>query len=180
MKLLSGKPVFENVACRFSPYIWRWICTLVVSALTGPLANVAMASDHLDSPSTVANPQADIGDVYAWTSAQGKRLNLAMTIQGHTFSEKIDYAFHIDSGKSFGHTTAATNIICRFAAADAISCQVGKDDSVSGDPTVAAGLEGRNHRFRVYAALRDDPFYNNIKGLGPRKTSSTIGPYPPL
>ena len=32
-------------------------------------------------------------------------------------------------------------------------------------PPNPARLEGRNHLFRVYAALRDDPFYNNPKGL---------------
>jgi hypothetical protein len=88
-----------------------------------------------------------------------------MTIQGHTFSDKVAYVLHVDSGKSFGHTTASTSIVCHFAAANAVKCNVGKADSVSGDPTNPAGLEGRNHRFRVYAALRDDPFYNNVKGL---------------
>jgi hypothetical protein len=113
----------------------------------------------------VANPQADIGDVYAWTSPEGRQVNLAMTIQGHSFSDKIDYVIHVDSGKTFGHTTDSTSIACRFAAANAVKCKLGKTDSASGDPTDTAGLEGRNHRFRVYAGLRDDPFYNNIKGL---------------
>src|SRR5271163_3900729 len=129
------------------------------------LAVRAHASDHLDSPATVANPQGDIGDVYAWTTPEGKRLNLVMTIQGHTFSDKIQYAFHVDSGETFDHTTASTSIVCRFTAANAVTCNVGQADSVSGDPTNPAGLEGRNHRFRVYAALRDDPFYNNVLGL---------------
>ena len=26
------------------------------------------------------------------------------------------------------------------------------------------GIEGRNRRFRVFAGLRDDPFFNNVKG----------------
>ena len=97
-----------------------------------------------------------------------------MTIQGHTFSDKIEYVLHVDSGKVFGHTSASTSIECRFAAANAVKCQVGNADSASGDPTNPAGLEGRNHRFRVYAALRDDPFYNNVKGLlGAYQTAST-------
>ena len=150
-------------------------CRLIVAlVLFEVLATMACASDHLDSPATVANPQADIADVYAWTSRDGRHLNLAMTIQGHTFSDKIAYVFHVDSGKSFGHTSASTAIECRFAAANAVKCQVGNADSASGDPTNPAGLEGRNHRFRVYAALRDDPFYNNVKGLlGAYQTAST-------
>jgi hypothetical protein len=128
-------------------------------------AAIACASDHFDSPATAANPQADIGDVYAWVSTEGRRLNLAMTIQGHTFSDKVVYALHIDSGKVFGHTTASTTIVCHFAAENAVNCKVGNADSASGDPTNPSGLEGRNRRFRMYAALRDDPFYNNLMGL---------------
>src|SRR5882757_6906697 len=138
---------------------------LVALVLFAALAAMARASDHFDSPATVANPQADIGDVYAWISPEGRQLNLAMTIQGHTFSDKVQYALHIDSGKVFGHTSASTMIVCRFPAANAVHCKVGDQDSASGDPTDPSGLEGRNHRFRVYAALRDDPFYNNLKGL---------------
>jgi hypothetical protein len=85
----------------------------VASVLCTALAAMACASDHLDSPATVANPQADIGDVYAWTSPEGRRLNLAMTIQGHTFSDKVQYVLHVDSGKVFGHTTASTFIVWR-------------------------------------------------------------------
>jgi hypothetical protein len=133
--------------------------------LASGLAAMARASDHLDSPATVANPQGDIGDVYAWTSPDGQHLNLVMTIQGHSFSDKIEYALHVDSGKTFGRTSATTSVVCRFSSANAVKCDLGKLDSASGDPTNPAGLEGRNHRFRVYAALRDDPFYNNVKGL---------------
>jgi hypothetical protein len=131
------------------------------------------ASDHLDSPATVANPAADIGDVYAWTSPEGRRLNLVMTIQGHSFSDKVQYVFHVDSGKVFGHTSASTSIACHFAAATAVTCNIGDVDHASGDPTNPAGLESEKRRFRVYAALRDDPFYNNVKGLlGAYQTAS--------
>ena len=151
----------------------RPTAALVALVLSLALAPTARASDHLDSPTTVANPQADIGDVYAWTSPDGRRLNLAMTIQGHAFSDKVQYVLHVDSGKVFGHTSASTSIVCQFADANAVTCKVGNVDSASGDPTNPAGLEGRNHRFRVYAALRDDPFYNNIKGLvGAYQTAS--------
>jgi hypothetical protein len=143
----------------------QFTAALVGLAISTAFAAMARASDHFDSPATVANPAADIGDLYAWTSPEGMRLNLVMTIQGHAFSDKIQYVIHVDSGRSFGHTTATTSIVCRFAAANAVKCNVGSIDTASGDPTEPAGLEGRNHRFRVYAALRDDPFYNNLKGL---------------
>ena len=124
----------------------------------------AWASDHFDSPAMTANPQADIADVYAWTSADGERLNLVMTIVGHTLSDRLAYALHIDSGKAFGRTSASTTIACRFAAPKVADCVIAGVDRARGDATDPAGLEGQNHRLRVFAGLRDDPFYNNIKG----------------
>jgi hypothetical protein len=127
-------------------------------------ASVAEASDHLDTPTVIANPQADIGDVYAWTSSDGKRLNLVMTIVGHTFSDRLQYVFHVDSGARFGTTTATTAVTCRFPTPNELECRAGDADSVRGDASNPAGIEGHNHRMRAFAGLRDDPFFNNVKG----------------
>jgi hypothetical protein len=157
----------KSMACE--AHVSALVFFLFIAVATG-----ARASDHLDSPATVANPQGDVADVYAWTSPEGRQLNLAMTIQGHSFSDKMEYVIHVDSGTTFGRTTAATSIVCRFSAANAVKCRMENTDSASGDPTNLAGLEGRNHRFRVYAGLRDDPFYNNVKGLlGAYQTAAT-------
>jgi hypothetical protein len=129
------------------------------------LASSARASDHLDSPATVANPQIDVADMYAWTSADGQRLNLVMTVLGHSFSTKAQYVLHVDSGGTFGHTTGSVPIECTFASVTAVECKLGDADVASGDPTDLSGLKSRDGLFRVYAGLRDDPFYNNIKGL---------------
>ena len=136
----------------------RWLVAATGFALAslldlGVLVTLARASDHLDSPATVANPQADISDVYAWVSPEGRRLNLAMTVQGHSFSNKIDYVLHVDSGHAFGQTTASTSITCHFAAADSVKCDLGNVDSAAGDPRVTTGLEGRHHKFRVFAEI---------------------------
>ena len=96
----------------------REISLMVAAVLAGVLSigigATARASDHLDSPMAISNPQADIGDVYAWISPNGRQLNLIMDIVGKSFSDKFSYAFHIDSGKVFGKTTATTSLICRF------------------------------------------------------------------
>jgi Domain of unknown function (DUF4331) len=142
-----------------------YVLALLVGILCFTGIPSARASDHLDSPAALANPAADIADIYAWTATDGRRLNLIMTLQGHAFSDKIDYVFNIDSGRTYGRTTASTSIRCRFASSTSVDCSLGKVDSASGDPSNPQGLEGTNHRFRIYAALRDDPFFNNIKGL---------------
>jgi len=122
------------------------------------------ASDHLDTPSVTTNPQADIGDLYAWTSYTGRQLNLVLTVVGHSFSDRLEYTFHIDSGARFGHTTVTTLIECRFPSRDQTECSVGAADSAAGDASRPEGLYGKHHRFRVFAGTRDDPFFNNVKG----------------
>jgi hypothetical protein len=124
----------------------------------------ANASDHLDTPTVIADPAADIADLYAWTSTDGRRLILAMTLVAHGFSDRLQYVFHVGSGSRFGETTATTAIICRFDAPHVVECWAGEADYVHGDPSRPAGLEGRKRRFRVFAGLRDDPFFNNVKG----------------
>src|SRR5260370_31694027 len=99
--------------------------TLLAGIISVGGAGSSHASDHLDTPTVIANPQADIGDVYAWTSPDGRQLNLVMTIVAHTFSDKLRYVFHIDSGNRFGKTTTTTSIVCRFPAANALECQAG-------------------------------------------------------
>jgi hypothetical protein len=153
----APKRRFEDRKFETSPKVIRWntnqlVTAFVAFAFSISLVVVARASGHLDSPATVANPAAEIGDVCAWTSPEGKQLNLAMTIQGHAFSDKVEYTFHIDSGKAFDRTSATTSIVCRFAAPSVVKCNLGSSESAAGDPTEPTGLEGRNHRFRVYAA----------------------------
>jgi len=134
--------------------------TLVCAANIGP----SEASDHLDTPSVIANPQADIGDLYAWTSYTGRQLNLVMTVVGHSFSDRIQYTFHIDSGRRFGKTTSTTAITCHFPTPSTTQCNVGAADSAAGDASRPGGLSGRHHTFKVFAGPRDDPFFNNVKG----------------
>ncbi|CAN7359198.1 DUF4331 family protein [Caulobacter sp. LjRoot300] len=132
------------------------------AALLLAAAGPARASDHLDTPSVIADPRADIGDIFAWTSPDKRKLNLVMAIVGHGFSKDLAYVFHVDSGERFGKTTATTTISCRFSGAE-IRCEAG-DDEVQGDASHPEGLVSRHYRYRVFAGLRDDPFFNNVKG----------------
>jgi hypothetical protein len=124
----------------------------------------AAASDHLDTPTVTADPAADVADLFAWTSSDGRRLNLVMTIVAQRFSDRLQYVFHVDSGNRFGETTRTTSIVCRLDAANIAECWAGDVDHAQGDASGSAGLEGQRRRFRVFAGLRDDPFFNNVKG----------------
>jgi hypothetical protein len=142
----------------------RWLGALVIGGLLIPGAYGVYASDHLDTPTVIADPSADIADVFAWTSADGRRLNLIMTIVGRRFSDRLQYVFHVGSGERFGATTTTTSIICRFDVANIAECWAGEVDYLHGDASAPDGLEGQNRHFRVFAGLRDDPFFNNVTG----------------
>ena len=151
---------------RFRLQRWNWWFAglAMVGIVIAMGVRAVSASDHLDTPTVIADPAADIGDIFAWTSSDGKRLNLVMDIVAHQFSDHLQYVFHVDSGKSFGKTTATTSIVCRFDAAGVAECWVGNADYVHGDASNISGIEGKNRRFRLFAGLRDDPFFNNVKG----------------
>jgi len=130
----------------------------------------AFAADHLDSPSTQADPAADINDLFAWTSADGTKLNLVMTVfpvatAGASFSDSVQYVFHTTSNATFGGSASPVDIICQFDSNEQIACWVGNADYATGDASATAGVESVNGDFRVFAGLRDDPFYFNLEGF---------------
>lgn len=142
----------------------RGIAVGATAAIALCAVGSSKASDHLDTPTVIANPAADIGDIYAWTASDGRHLNLIMDIVGHSLSARLEYAFHVDSGRALGKTTATVVISCRFPAADSVECRAGDIDIARGDPRNPAGILSLYHHFRVFAGLRDDPFFNNVRG----------------
>jgi hypothetical protein len=137
---------------------------MLTGLMTVAAPGAAHASDHLDTPSVIADARTDIGDIFAWTAPNGKQLNLVMAIVGHSFSNKVQYVFHVDSGKRFSKTTATITIACRIPDATHVDCIAGQDDEAHGDASGTSGLLGQKRRFRVFAGLRDDPFFNNVRG----------------
>lgn len=127
---------------------YKQLLAALVAAVIGTVgAGAARASDHLDTPTVAMNPRADIGDLYAWTSSDSKQLNLVMTVVAQSFSDQVEYRFHIDSGKRLGATTGTTVIVCYFSADQWAEC-----------------LADNGAPVRVFAGKRDDPFFNNVKG----------------
>lgn len=137
-----------------------WPLALATALAVAPVH----AADHLDTPTVAADPAADIGDLYAWTSADGRRLNLVMNIVGRRFSDQVQYVFHVGSGPAFGRTVAGTAVVCQFDAAGLTRCWAGRQDRLQGDASLPQGLQGEGGRFRVFAGPRDDPYFNNVAG----------------
>lgn len=130
------------------------------------------AADHLDSPvvQMAANSNADINDLYAWMSDDASKLNLVMTVEpfatsGAMFSDAVQYVFHVHSASAYGAADTETTIVCTFAADQTVQCWAGDDEYVRGDASATAGISSDSGDLRVFAGLRDDPFFFNLSGF---------------
>jgi hypothetical protein len=135
-------------------------------ALIGLTATV-QASDHEDSVNAENDPIADLVDLYAFVDphcvsvggqgceADPIELIVALTINpdatgAEQFSEDVLYHFYFenDSGED-------AQIDCSFSAGQVVTCVGMGGLSVS----ARVGEVGVNGDIRVYAGLRDDPFF---------------------
>jgi hypothetical protein len=123
----------------------------------------ALASDHLDTPTVIGDPAADIADLFAWTAPDGRHLNLVLTVVGGKFSDRVRYVVHVDSGKALGKTTVTQEFVCEFDADQTARCSFG-NDRVHGHADLPQGLRSERRSFQLFAGLRDDPFFNNVRG----------------
>ncbi len=139
------------------------------AVLGGAAAIPAFAADHVDSPTAAGEPTADIADLYAWMNDDASKLNLVMTLNPFAgtesfFSPATQYVFHVNSGTEFRGTATETQVICQFYTEDRIECWAGTE-YVEGDPSNPNGLTNENGSIRVFAGLRDDPFFFEFAGF---------------
>ncbi len=166
----------------------------VAFVVLGFLSPAVFAADHADGPRATADPAADITDLFAWMSPDAGQINLVMNVvrnatQGSRFSDSVRYVFHTTSAASYGAPPAPeVTIVCQFNKRQRIRCQVqnasarnddrddADDDAADDDSNVGdAGynLSGNGlARLRVFAGLRDDPFFFNLAGF--RATARTV------
>jgi len=148
-----------------------WLSFSGVAALA-MLASTAIAADHGDSAGPVADPAADINDVYAFMNTAGDKVILMMTVMpdagaNAAFSDAALYEFHVDAHPGFGMAAEIhTKVTCWFDAAGEVSCNVAGDAAtVSGDASAEAGLENAAGNMKVFTGRRADPFYFNLSGF---------------
>lgn len=143
---------------------WLKLCGALVATSA---AAFSAASDHGDSPSALADPAADIGDMYSWMD--GGRFVMVMNIfpgapAGAKFSDQVQYWFHTQSGQTLGDAASTLDAVCTFDISQNIQCWAG-DEYVSGDASNTKGLKSESGKLKVFAGLRDDPFFFNIDGF---------------
>jgi hypothetical protein len=164
-----------------------WLGALGVAAAAAGLAVKLHAADHADGPAVIAEPAADITDVYAWMTADKTKVNLVMDVypnapSGSMMSDQVLYVFHLNSSASYGATATETKIICGFDTTQAITCWVGGSELVTGNASATTGITSASGKTTVFAGLRDDPFFFNLTGF--KATAADVvaaaGGTPPL
>lgn len=129
----------------------------------------ALAADHVDSPAAIAEPTADITDVYAWMTEDAEMLNVILNVapfagDAAEFSTATQYAVHIGSSMAYGEESTAHMLVCQFYTEHAIECWLG-ETYVAGDPRDPEGIVSEDGSLRVFAGLRDDPFFFELSGF---------------
>jgi len=157
--------------------------TLAKTAMLLLLASSAVqAADHLDSPLVQSDPAADINDLYAFMNPNNPgELVLIATVMpladaNSRFSDAVEYRFNIQnlaSGQDY------------VIACKALGRSIGKDDELM--RCELGNMQGRrifaqfgtqsgnpNSRIRIFAGLRDDPFFFDLAAY--RQTVATASP----
>lgn len=130
---------------------------------------VASAADHIDGPSVTAEPNADITDLYAWMGEDASKLNVVLNVHHmatdvSAFSPEVQYAVHLNSAASFGASSTEATMLCQFYTSQKLECWLG-DEYVEGDPSDPNGITSASGKVRVFAGLRDDPFFFELAGF---------------
>jgi hypothetical protein len=144
-------------------------------------APAAQAADHGDGAGVGALMSAgDIADVFSWMNADASKINLVMTFKPSAdttteFSDAVQYNFRLASYPSFISTLTGTmpgaksRVTCTFSTDQKISCWVvnGTDtvDYVTGDASATTGISSDSGKIKVFAGLRNDPFFFNLAGF---------------
>lgn len=144
---------------------------LAAAAATPLLTHEVSAADHLDAPNTMAKQAADITDVYAWHTEDGKVVavlnfaGLGEVGQSATYNPDILYGIHIDND---GDNESDLDTWIRFGQNGAgdwgvqvVGLPGSADPLVGPIETTITGQLG----LRVFAGLRDDPFFFDLDGF---------------
>jgi hypothetical protein len=130
----------------------------------------ALAADHLDSPAVKADASTDITDLYTWMDGTNAVFVLNVSPLATTaskFSTAAQYVIHTTSTDKFvgGATPKPADLIATFDSAGKIQLWVGTSEYVTGDPSATGGLASADGKVKVFAGLRDDPFFFNLDGF---------------
>ncbi len=151
---------------------------ITAAATVSPLhTDTANAADHVDAPRSTANLLADITDIYAWHTGDGKVvavLDFAGLTEAGTppkFDANVLYGIHVDNT---GDNLPDHNAWIRFGQDAGGNWGVQVTDLPGGAPVVSGPINtviNAGLGLRVWAGPRDDPFFFDLDGF--KKTAMT-------
>jgi len=147
----------------------RYLPSLSVLLAGSGVAFSVFAADHGDAPAALNEPTADITDLYAWMTDDRSKLNLVLGVNsdagpGATFSDQVTYVFSVSSSQGYREPQQSTRVLCKFIDATNIECWAG-NQYVVGNPSSPQGIVSPEGGLRVFAGLRDDPFFLEYTGF---------------
>jgi hypothetical protein len=143
----------------------RYLPSLSVLLAGSGVAFSVLAADHGDAPAALNEPTADITDLYAWMTDDSSKLNLVLGVgAGAAFSDAVTYVFSVSSSQGYGQPQQSTRVLCKFIDGTNIECWVG-NQYVVGNPSSPQGIVSDGGGMRVFAGLRDDPFFLEYTGF---------------
>lgn len=120
------------------------------------VAGAALAADHRDSPTALADPAADVNDIYAFVNPNDAgEFVVAATVHPRAtertlFSDAVTYRFYIENG-----TNDQFEFSCFFPTPVRMTC-AGTNGAALDGP-VGAIVDGQG--LRAFAGLVEDPFF---------------------
>lgn len=144
---------------------WGRLSLASTSLAITALSSTALAADHAEAPGTAADPAADIADFYAW--AENGKLMAIVTYGGvgaaspSFYDGEVLYGIHVDTD---GDYVADQDIWLQLGQNDAGEWGV---RAIHGDTTVEGAVESTlgEDDLRVWAGIRDDPFFFDLQGF---------------
>jgi uncharacterized protein DUF4331 len=137
--------------------------------------SIVRASDHLDGPHTTADPQADIADVFAFTSPENPAHTvLAMTVTPFAsamsrFSSQVDYVFRVRrvvAPQPLALDPTVLDVICDFddATPQNVTCSGPSGLKLTAAVDDRTGGGNATSPMRVFAGMRSDPAFFDRQG----------------
>lgn len=147
-------------------------CGVVLAGLAvAALPKLARSADAADGNYVIGDPTVDISDFYSWVDPNENRVVFVVNVfsgvpSAASFNPHAQYVVHTTSVPSFGAPNGVDEtIIATFDVDGILSLWVGTDEYVTGTATAETGLSSTDHKVKVFAGKRQDPFFCNLKGI---------------
>lgn len=147
--------------------------TAMGSAALLVTATGALAADHRDAPAIRDDPAADINDIYTFMNPNdANELIIVYTMfpfadESSRFSDAVSYNLFLENN---ANPPQQFKIACVSSATQLVTCSGPNGLSASAQ----LGQTGGGNGFRLFAGLRDDPFFFDLEAF--QQTQATLTP----